>query len=113
MAKKTQSEATLEIETLGNKSGTIDASISNRIQGMEERISGAEDSIENIDTTVKENTKCKRILFKKKKSLSVNLELTNSACWLVTKSQASVSGPSLELELRAHTISPSFMWLRI
>ena len=29
--KKTQSEATLEIETLGKKSGTIDASISNRI----------------------------------------------------------------------------------
>ena len=40
--KKTQSEATLEIETLGKKSGTIDASISNRIQEMEERISGAE-----------------------------------------------------------------------
>jgi prefoldin subunit 5 len=33
--KKTQSEATLEIETLGKKSGTIDASISNRIQEME------------------------------------------------------------------------------
>ena len=30
--KKTQSEATLEIETLGKKSGTIDASISNKIQ---------------------------------------------------------------------------------
>jgi hypothetical protein len=30
--KKTQSEATLEIETLGKKSGTIYASISNRIQ---------------------------------------------------------------------------------
>jgi hypothetical protein len=29
---------------------------------MEERISGAEDSIENIDTTVKENVKCKKIL---------------------------------------------------
>ena len=54
--KKTQSEATLEIETLGKKSGTIDASISNRIQEMEERISGAEDSIENRDTTIK---KCK------------------------------------------------------
>ena len=38
--KKTQSEAMLEIETLGKKSGTIDASISNRIQDMEERISG-------------------------------------------------------------------------
>jgi predicted nucleic acid-binding Zn-ribbon protein len=36
--KKTQSETTLEIETLGKKSGTIDVSISNRIQEMEERI---------------------------------------------------------------------------
>ena len=39
--KKTQSEATLEIETLGKKSGTLDVSISNRIQEMEERISAA------------------------------------------------------------------------
>jgi cell division protein FtsL len=60
--KKTQNEATLEIETLGKKSGTIDGSISNRIQLMEERISGAEDSIENIGTTIKENAKCKKIL---------------------------------------------------
>ena len=29
---------------------------------MEERISGAKDSIENIDTTIKENTQCKKIL---------------------------------------------------
>jgi hypothetical protein len=29
---------------------------------MEERISSAEDSIENIDTTVKENAKCKKLL---------------------------------------------------
>ena len=58
--KTPQNEATLEIETLGNKSGTIDASISNRIQEMEERISGGEDSIENIGTTIKENTKCKK-----------------------------------------------------
>jgi hypothetical protein len=43
--KKTQREATLEIETLGKKSGNIDASISNRIHEMEEKISGAEDSI--------------------------------------------------------------------
>jgi hypothetical protein len=58
--KKTQSESTLEIENLGKKSGTIDAIISNRIQEMEERISGAEDSIENIGTTIKENGKCKK-----------------------------------------------------
>jgi predicted nucleic acid-binding Zn-ribbon protein len=60
--KKTQREATREIETLGMKSGTIDVSISNRIQEMEERISCAEDSIENIRTTIKENGKCKTIL---------------------------------------------------
>ena len=47
----------MEIETLGKKSGTIDESISNRIQEIEERISGAEDTRENIDTTVKENAK--------------------------------------------------------
>jgi predicted nucleic acid-binding Zn-ribbon protein len=57
---KTQSEEMLEIETLGKRSGTIDTSISNRIQEMEERISGAEDSIENIGTTIKENTKRKK-----------------------------------------------------
>jgi predicted nucleic acid-binding Zn-ribbon protein len=51
--KKTQSEAMLEIETLGKKSATIDASISNRIQEMEDRISGAEDYIENISTSKK------------------------------------------------------------
>jgi chromosome segregation ATPase len=62
--KKTQSVATLEIETLGKKSGTIDLSINNRIQKMQERISDAEDSLENINTTIKEIAKCKKILKK-------------------------------------------------
>jgi hypothetical protein len=60
--KKTKREKTLEIEILGNKSGSKDASISNRIQEMEERISGAEDSRGNIDTTIKENEKCNKML---------------------------------------------------
>ena len=60
--KKSQSETTLEIKTLRKKSGIIDASISNRIQEMEERISGTQDSIENMGTTIKENAKCKKIL---------------------------------------------------
>ena len=34
----------------------------NRIQEIEERISGAENTIENIDTKVKENAKCKKVL---------------------------------------------------
>jgi chromosome segregation ATPase len=60
--KKTQRETTLEIEILGKKSGNIDVRISNRIQEMEERISGADESIQNIGTTIKENGKCKKIL---------------------------------------------------
>ena len=45
------------MENLGERSGSIEASI-NRIQEIEERISRAEYTIENIDTTIKENTKC-------------------------------------------------------
>jgi hypothetical protein len=56
--KKSQRETILEIETLGKRSRVINASITNRIE-VEERISVAEDTIENIDTTVKENAKCK------------------------------------------------------
>ena len=55
--KKSQRETTLELENLGKRSGVIDTSITNRIQEIEERISGAENIIENIDTTVKENAK--------------------------------------------------------
>jgi hypothetical protein len=36
--KKLQSETTLEIENLGKRSGVIDASITNRIQDIEEKI---------------------------------------------------------------------------
>jgi hypothetical protein len=39
--KKPQRETTMEIENLGKRSGFIDASITNKIQEMEERISGA------------------------------------------------------------------------
>ena len=60
--KKSQSETTLELENLGKRSGVIGASITNRIQEIKERISGAEDTIENIDTTVKENAKSKKLV---------------------------------------------------
>jgi len=57
--KKSERETTLEKENLRNRSGVIDTDITKRIQETEERISGAEDTIENIDTTVKESAKCK------------------------------------------------------
>ena len=59
--KKSQREKTLQKENLGKRSGTIDASVTNRIQKIEERKSGAEETIENIDTTIKENAKCKKV----------------------------------------------------
>jgi chromosome segregation ATPase len=60
--KKSHRETTLEIENVEKKSGAIDASLTNRIQEIEESISGAKNTLENIDTIIKENVECKKIL---------------------------------------------------
>jgi len=57
--KKPQRETTVKMENLGKSSGVLDANTTNRIQEIEDRISGAEDTIENIDTTIKDNVKHK------------------------------------------------------
>ena len=49
----------MEIENLGKRSGVIDASITNRIQEIEERISGAEDTIGNMNKLSKKMQKAK------------------------------------------------------
>ena len=41
--KKSQRERTLKIENLQKRSGVTDANITNRIQEIEERLSGAKD----------------------------------------------------------------------
>jgi hypothetical protein len=71
----------MEIKTLGEKSGTLNASISNRIQEMEERISGAVDSIENIGTTIKENAKCKKILTQNTQEMQDTMRRQN--VWII------------------------------
>jgi predicted nucleic acid-binding Zn-ribbon protein len=58
--EKSQRETTLEIEERRKKSGAIDASITNRIQEIKDRISGAENYIENIGITTKEMQNAKR-----------------------------------------------------
>jgi hypothetical protein len=58
--KKSQRETTLGLENLGKKSGVIDASITNRIQEIEERISGEEDIIETLTQQSKKMQKAKR-----------------------------------------------------
>jgi len=60
--KKAQRETILDIENQRKRQGAVDTSITNRIKEIEESISGAEDSIEIIDTTVKDNVKRKELL---------------------------------------------------
>jgi uncharacterized coiled-coil protein SlyX len=55
-------ETNLEMENLGKRSGVTDVSITNRIWETEDRISGVEDTLEEIDTTVKENSKHKNLV---------------------------------------------------
>ena len=57
--KKSQMESIWEMEQLGKRPGnTYLLVIINRIKEMEEGLSGLEDNIEDIDTSVKENAKC-------------------------------------------------------
>ena len=60
--KKSQRKTTQDIKNLGRKTGVMDASINNQMKVKEEIIIDAEDTIESIDTTVKENAKCKKLL---------------------------------------------------
>jgi predicted nucleic acid-binding Zn-ribbon protein len=59
---KMKMEANLEMENLRKRSGITDVTITNRIQEIEERISCVEYTVEEIDTTVKENSKHKKLL---------------------------------------------------
>jgi hypothetical protein len=60
--KRSQREKTIEIENLGKRSGVINEGITTRTQKIDERTSGAENTIENTDTTIKENSKCQNLL---------------------------------------------------
>jgi hypothetical protein len=55
-------EANIEMENLGNRSGITHISITNRIQDVEKGIAGVEDTVEEIDTTAKENSKYEKLL---------------------------------------------------
>ncbi|KAL6091998.1 hypothetical protein STEG23_001323 [Scotinomys teguina] len=54
----------LEIENLTKRTDTTAASTTKRMQEMEQRISDAEDTIEKMDSSVKENTEAKNVVTK-------------------------------------------------
>jgi hypothetical protein len=58
--KKRQAEGILEMKNLGMRKRLTEANFINRIQ-MEERISGFEGMIEEMETSAKENVKSKKI----------------------------------------------------
>lgn len=51
------------MKNLGTWTGITEAIFTNRIQAMEERISGIEDTIEEVNTSVKENVEAEKIEF--------------------------------------------------
>lgn len=50
------------MKSLGTQPGIPEASLTNRLEKMEERISGIEDTIEEMDTLVKKKVKSKNLL---------------------------------------------------
>ena len=50
------------MENLGKRTGTTEASITNRIQEIEERISDTEDTIEEINSLIKEKNKSNKFV---------------------------------------------------
>jgi Ni,Fe-hydrogenase III large subunit len=60
--KKRKTEEILEMENLGKRTGTTNARIINRIHEMEEIISIVEETIEEIDASVKESVKATKFL---------------------------------------------------
>lgn len=75
--KKTQMEEIMERKNLGKKTGTTEVSITNRLQEMEERISGVEDTMEEIDVSVKENVKSEKFLTQTVQEMQDNMKRQN------------------------------------
>ena len=69
-------------------------SIINRIQEIEERISGAEDTLQNIDKTVKESANCKKPLTQNIQEIQDTMQRTNLRIMGIEESEDSqLKGP--------------------
>ena len=60
--KKAQTEVRLDTENLSKKTEITEASITNRIKETEERFSDTEDTIEEINSLIKEQNKFNKFL---------------------------------------------------
>ena len=60
--KKTETKGRLDMENLGKQTGTTEINITNNIQEIEERISETKDTIEDINSLIKENNESNKFL---------------------------------------------------
>jgi chromosome segregation ATPase len=95
--KKSQRETNLEIEKLRKRLGVTDVSITNRIKEIEEKVSGAEDSIKNIDTIIKENAKRKKLLTQNIQEIQDTMRRLNQRIIGIEESEDSqLKGPVIQ-----------------
>ena len=73
------------MENLEKRTGTTDTSITNSIEETKERISDIENTIEEIDTLVKENIKCKKFLTQNFQKIQNTMKRPN--LWIIGKEQ--------------------------
>jgi hypothetical protein len=101
---KSQRETILELESLGKRSGVIDASIINRIQEREYRISGVEHIIEYINTEDTETANCK-LQSANCKLQTANCKLQTANCkMLLIQSIQEIQDPMRRTNLRTISI---------
>jgi predicted nuclease with TOPRIM domain len=93
IVNKTQMEANLEMENLGKRSGITEVSITNRIQEIEEIISGVEGIVEEIDTTVKENSKHKKLLIQIIQEIQDTMKNLNLRINRIENENSQLKGP--------------------
>ena len=82
-------EANLEMENIGKRSGITDVSITNWIQEIEKGISGVQDTVEEIDTNVKENSKHKKLLTQNIQEIQDTVKRSNIKITVIRKNKDS------------------------
>jgi hypothetical protein len=87
--KKAKMEAKLEMDNLRKRSRITEVSITNKIPEIEERTSGVEDTAEELDTIVKENSKHKKLLTQNIQEIEDTMKRQNLRIMEIEKNKAS------------------------
>lgn len=81
------------MENLGKRTGTIDISSTNIIQEMQERISDIEDTIDEINISVKENAKPKMFVTQNIQEISDTMKRQNLRIIGIEEEDSKLKGP--------------------